>query len=146
MTDLSLNHSHLTRRVEESHAHNSLVCINDRLRLEEQLSIMSNALFSTRAQVQWLLNREKRTLGAVAVGQQQQQQQAATVRGRALAATVVVGGQAPSEEPGAGVNRNAYGNVYGNEYPAGTGPGGIAGLPLRPARRTSGGSQERVKL
>ncbi|ERF70550.1 hypothetical protein EPUS_07971 [Endocarpon pusillum Z07020] len=139
VTDLSLNHNHLSRRVEQGDAHNSMVCINDRLRLEEQLSIMSNALFSTRAQVQWLLNRE-RTLGA-AIDQQQQQQQAA-MRGRALAATVV--GQAQTAEPGAGANGSGNGN--GNEYPAGTGPG-IAGPQLRPARRTSGGgSQERVKL
>ncbi len=137
VTSLSLSQTDLTRRIDETHAHTSLVCINDRLRLEEQLSVLSNAMFSTRAQVQWLLNREKRTRGAEAL------------RGRGLvdtAAVVVVGGQAEStsEESGAGVDGSASAN--GNEYPSGTGLGN-AGLPLRPARRTSGGgSQERVKL
>ncbi len=141
VTELTLNQRQLGRRVDESHAHSSLICTNDRLRLEEQLSVLSNALFSTRAQLQWLLNREKGQ-------QQQQQQQQAKLRGRGVAAsatiaTAVVAG----EESGVGVIGIGIGN--GNKYPAGgTGaPSSAAGLPLRPARRTSGGgSQERVKL
>ena len=120
VTDLSTNLTQLTRTVEEVDARNSMLTMNETLRLKEELSIMNNGMFNTRAQVQWLLTRE-RTAG----------QQAAGIRGRAT--TPAVPSPAQTDEGSATTSTN-----------------GAAVSAMRPLarRRTSGGggSQERVKL
>ena len=122
VVELGMNLTQLTRNVEEVDARNSMLTMNETLRLKEELTLMSNGLYSTRTQVQWLLNRER-------TGQQ------SGVRGRAAAPPVSQSHISTADEPAVGANANGAGTASG-----------LTGLPMRPPRRTSGGSQERVKL
>jgi Zinc finger, C3HC4 type (RING finger)/TRAF-type zinc finger len=179
VAELGMNLTQLTRTVEEVDARNSMLTMNETLRLKEELSLTNNGLYSTRAQVQWLLNRERtgqqqqpgirgRPAAASAAAaaawcqgqtsrglssssssssnlvsgadqprpQQQQQQQQPGIRGRPAEASVSHTHIPTNEEPaGAGPNG-----------PGGSTPSALTALVTSPVRRTSGGSQERVKL
>jgi Zinc finger, C3HC4 type (RING finger)/TRAF-type zinc finger len=122
VTELGLNITQLSRTVDEVDARNSMLTINETLRLKEELTLTNNGLYGTRTQVQWLLNRER-------AGQQP------GARGRATAPSVTHP-QTPSIV-GAAAGTNGTGAITSS---------GLNGHTMRPARRTSGGSQERVKL
>lgn len=128
--ELALNLGRLSCRVEEVDASNSMLTMNETLRLKEELSLVNNGLFSTRTQVQWLLNRER-------TGQQP------GIRGRVPPLPPPPpphhrAGQTPippAHEPTPGTNENVTDISYNFLPPA-----------ARRTRTTSGGSQERVKL
>jgi zinc finger of C3HC4-type, RING/TRAF-type zinc finger len=120
--NLTQNFTQLTRNIEEVDARNSMMTMNETLRLKEELALINNGLYSTRTQVQWLLNRERS-------GQQP------AIRGRAMASAVGHPQTPTADESATGANPNGA-----------TTPPGLSGLAVRPTRRTSGGSQERVKL
>lgn len=137
--DLSIDLTRLTRDVEQVDARNSMLTMNETLRLKEELSLMNNGLYSTRTQVQWLLNRERLT------GQTQAAGAGVGAMGRAAALVSAVSqsrlAATTTRDEAAGVNVNANANGAGTTASALTG-----GIAMRPARRTSGASQERVKL
>jgi Zinc finger, C3HC4 type (RING finger)/TRAF-type zinc finger len=125
----------LQQTVSEVDARNSMLTMNETMRIKEELAITNNALYSTRAQVNWLLNRERAS----------QQQQQTGVRGRTANSTAVGSTQASSGDEA----QLAVGNGNGSgsaATPAWTSQGVVAAMVGAPARRRSGGSQERVKL
>lgn len=122
VADLGLNITQLSRTIEEVDARNSMLTINETLRMKEELALTNNGLYGTRTQVQWLLNRERAS-------------QQPGARGRTTAPLV----SHPQLTPGPEVVAGSDGNSVG------TSPV-VNGIAMRPARRTSGGSQERVKL
>ena len=122
VADLGQSLTQLSRTIEEVDARNSMLTVNETLRLKEELALTNNGLYSTRTQVQWLLNRER-------AGQQP------GVRGRYTAPSVSQPQISPSEDIAAVTNGTAAGALPVSN-----------GQTMRPARRTSAGSQERVKL
>lgn len=121
--ELSVNLNQLTRTVEEVDARNSMLTMNETLRLKEELTMTNNGLFSTRTQVQWLLNRERAGL------------QQPGISNRAMAPSVSHT-QTTSNDEIASVS---------NGSSEGTSPGSSGAGPV-PVRRTSRSSQDRVKL
>ncbi|KIW63774.1 hypothetical protein PV04_08751 [Phialophora macrospora] len=117
-------------------ARTSMQLMNETLRIKEELAHTNAALFSTRSQVQWLLNRER-------IGQQQQ---AMGMRGR----TPSVQPHSTNLDPSArsSVSEGTDPSAQGSSSERQPSPGFVASSPnFRPQmRRPSGGSQERVKL
>ncbi|KAL2436832.1 hypothetical protein ABEF95_014752 [Exophiala dermatitidis] len=124
--------SALSTTINDIDARTSMQIMNETLRIKEDLAHTNAALFSTRAQVQWLLNRER-------IGQQQQ---AMGMRGRAPSAQPPpVSARSSVSEGGDSVGQSSTSESHPLSN-LGTSP-----PTLRPLiRRLSGGSQERVKL
>lgn len=135
VTTLERDLSTMSNIISDLDARTSMQLMNETLRIKEDLAHTNAALFSTRAQVQWLLNRER-------VGQQQQ---AMGIRGRA-----------PSAQPqGTNVSQSTRSSMSeGNDPPVRASNSDThAPTPLvgqspnfRPQMRRLSGSQERVKL
>ncbi|KAK6381320.1 hypothetical protein LTS17_004377 [Exophiala oligosperma] len=130
--DIAALHNHIS----DLDARTSMQIMNETLRIKEDLAHTNAALFSTRAQVQWLLNRER-------IGQQQQ-----AMRGRAPSAQ-----PQPPPPPAAQSTRSSMseGNDVSNlgtSFDSQPSSSSLAPSPnFRPQmRRLSGASQERVKL
>ncbi|KAI1610798.1 hypothetical protein EDD37DRAFT_631272 [Exophiala viscosa] len=124
----------LHNNIADLDARTSMQLMNETLRVKEDLAHTNAALFSTRAQVQWLLNRER-------IGQQQQ---AMGMRGRTSSAQ-----PQPSNQAHRGsVSDDAEGPHLGTSVDSQPSSSSLAPSPnFRPQiRRLSGGSQERVKL
>lgn len=124
--------SSLSNNLAEVDARTSMHIMNETLRIKEDLAHTNAALFSTKAQVHWLLNRER-------AGQQ------LGVRGRAPGPPSSSSVAGPSSQPAASVSAAPMARGLSSE-----GSGGEQTvediLARRPTRRPSGGSQERVKL
>ncbi|KAK5094327.1 hypothetical protein LTR70_004220 [Exophiala xenobiotica] len=162
--------SHLT----DLDARSSMALMNETLRIREELAHINGAMYSTRAQVQWLLNRERimgqreamgqrGRVGAPGGGSAQTQAQG---QGQGQGARAERGGPAQNSQSAAGVaggtstqrpsiDRNlssAWSTISQAAAGSGSGPSSAATSPMfsaaRPSlRRLSGGSsQERVKL
>ena len=73
-------------------ARSSMMIMNETMRIKDELAQQSGAFFSTRAQVQWLLNRERDRMHMAQVQQQQQlrQQQQDGVQGSAAGSSGTV--------------------------------------------------------
>ena len=122
MTTLENDILHIANNLADLDARSSMQIMNETLRIKEELAHTNAALFSTRAQVQWLLNRER--MG--------------NMRGRTAAAATTAP-IAPAME-----TSSSSGSAVAGPSSAGN---SAANTPsLRPVRRLSGGSQERVKL
>jgi hypothetical protein len=115
--DLSSNLADVDARI-------SMHIMNETLRIKEDLAHTNAALFATRSQLQWLLNRER-------AGQHN------AIRGRAPPPPAASSSQAPAATPMA---RGPSSEGSGSEQTA------ELVLASRSGRRPSGGSQERVKL
>ena len=135
VTTLEHDISNMSNAISDLDARTSMQLMNETLRIKEDLAHTNAALFSTRAQVQWLLNRER-------VGQQQQ----AMMRGRT-----------PSTQPqGQNVSQSTRSSISEGNDPSAQqsnsephpSASSLGQSPVfRPQnRRLSGGSQERVKL
>lgn len=122
VSNLENDISHIANNLADLDARSSMQIMNETLRIKEDLAHTNAALFSTRAQVQWLLNRER--MG--------------NMRGRtaAAASTAPI---ASAMEP-----RSSSGSAVAG--PSSAGNSAVNTPSLRPVRRPSGGSQERVKL
>lgn len=120
---LDMNFIQLSRRVGEVDARNSMLTMNEIVRLKEELTVTNNGLFSTRAQVQWLLSRER-------TGQRP------GIRGTDPPPPASQSRTPPPDETTAGAN----GSGAGNSRPLHAPP------TLGRTRTRSGGSQDRVKL
>jgi hypothetical protein len=118
-------------------ARTSMQIMNETLRIKEDLAHTNAALFSTRSQVQWLLNRDR-------IGQQQQ---AMGMRGRAPSAQPQPSNQAQSSRSSVSEERSETSHL-GTSLDGQPSSSNVAPSPnFRPqGRRLSGGSQERVKL
>lgn len=155
----------LETQLTDLDARSSMALMNETLRIREELAHINGAMYSTRAQVQWLLNRER------IMGQREVMAAGSTTRGRVgpninsaaqtSASTSVdagSGGQArvdgSSGEQRPSIDRNMTSAWPTSQASAGVGslPSSAATSPMfgaaRPSlRRQSGGSsQERVKL
>lgn len=135
VTNLEQDISALANQISDLDARTSMHLMNETLRIKEDLAHTNAALFSTRAQVQWLLNRER--MGA--------QQQAMGIRGRAPSA----------QPPGPNMTSSARSSMSEGTDAAGQGSSSenqpsssnVAPSPnFRPQVRRLSGSQERVKL
>lgn len=126
----------LHNNISDLDARTSMQIMNETLRVKEDLAHTNAALFSTRAQVQWLLNRER-------IGQQQQ---AMGMRGRTSSAQPQASNQGQSIR--GSVSDDAEGSHLGTSVDSQHSSSSLAPSPnFRPQiRRLSGGSQERVKL
>jgi hypothetical protein len=126
----------MASNIADLDARTSMQLMNETLRIKEELAHTNAALFSTRSQVQWLLNRER-------IGQQQQ---AMGMRGR----TPSVQAHPTNPDPSArsSVSEGTDPSAQGSSSERQPSPGFVASSPnFRPQmRRPSGGSQERVKL
>lgn len=135
VSNLENDMSALANNISELDARTSMQVMNETLRIKEELAHTNAALFSTRSQVQWLLNRER-------VGQQQQ---AMGLRGRTPSVQPQSSNEVQSARSSVSEDNDASGQASSSEnHPAGN----LASSPsFRPQiRRLSGGSQERVKL
>jgi len=123
--------SALSNTISELDARASMQLMNETLRIKEELAHTNAALFSTRAQVQWLLNRER-------AGQQQQM----GMRGRAPSAGQGHGASSSTQHSASGEAAEASLGITGE-----TQASGLSASPnFRPQMRRLSGSQERVKL
>lgn len=118
--DLSSNLADVDARI-------SMHIMNETLRIKEDLAHTNAALFATRSQIQWLINRER-------VGQQM------AVRGRAPPPAASSSSQAAATVSAAPMARGPSSEGSGGEQTM------DSVLATRATRRSSGGSQERVKL
>lgn len=125
--NLQLDVRDLSSNLAEVDARMSMHIMNETLRIKEDLAHTNAALFATRSQLHWLLNRER-------AGQH------TGVRGRAPAPPV-----ASSSSQAAGASAAPMARAPSSEGP-GSEQTAESGLASRPGRRASGGSQERVKL
>lgn len=135
VTTLERDLSTMSNIISDLDARTSMQLMNETLRIKEDLAHTNAALFSTRAQVQWLLNRER-------VGQQQQ---AMGMRGRA-----------PSTQPqGQNVAQSTRSSMSEGNDPSAQASSSDNHPPtsnlgqspnFRPQMRRLSGSQERVKL
>ena len=126
----------MANNIVDLDARSSMQIMNETLRIKEELAHTNAALFSTRSQVQWLLNRER-------IGQQQQ---AMGMRGRTPSVQPQTNQLAPSAR--SSVSEGTDNTGQGSSSERQPSPGFVASSPnFRPQmRRLSGGSQERVKL
>ena len=124
----------LQNALAELDARTSMTMMNETLRLKEDLAHQSAGLFSTRAQVQWLLNRERERM---VHGQQMHhhQQMQAQQRGRA--------GQPSTNQDGAGAPGPAPGTSPGT---ATTGLGAGMSSARTSISTDNGGAGEGVSL
>jgi len=161
--------SHLT----DLDARSSMALMNETLRIREELAHINGAMYSTRAQVQWLLNRERmlgqrdamRDIGRGRVGApsagtgsntgQGQTQGSGSAGGSGGASTTGASSAASAGTQRPSADRNmssAWSTVSQAAAAIASGPSSAATSPMfsatRPTlRRLSGGSsQERVKL
>lgn len=136
VTTLERDISAMSNAISDLDARTSMQLMNETLRIKEDLAHTNAALFSTRAQVQWLLNRER-------VGQQQQ---AMNMRGRAPSAQPQVQNVSQSTRSSMSEGNDPSAQPSGSEsHPSASSLG--QSPVFRPQnRRLSGGSQERVKL
>lgn len=155
ITTLSTQLLTLQNNLADLDARTSMMLMNETLRIKEDLAQQGAGLFSTRAQVQWLLNRERERM-VIAHQQQQTQTQSQAqaqhigserpglARGRSSNVGGGVGAAAAAGEGSSSSARSSFstGNAAGLEEGAllGTSP------RLRPLGRRLSGSQERVKL
>lgn len=157
----------LESQLTDLDARSSMALMNETLRIREELAHINGAMYSTRAQVQWLLNRER------IIGQREAMAAGPTMRGRvgpnltstAQAVTNVnnessssgqqqLRADTHSNEQRPSIDRNMTSAWSTSQASAGVGslPSSAATSPMfgaaRPSlRRQSGGSsQERVKL
>jgi hypothetical protein len=141
ITNLSTQMLTLENNLADMDARISMMVLNETFRIKEDLAQQGAGLFSTRAQVQWLLNRERERM-QMAYSSAQQQPGLETRPGLARGRSSVDGlGE------GSGSARSSFSNAgpeaSGSSATApspGMGPRGVGG-----GRRLSG-SQERVKL
>ncbi|KIW81946.1 hypothetical protein Z517_04972 [Fonsecaea pedrosoi CBS 271.37] len=137
VSNLEQDISAMSNALADLDARSSMQIMNETLRIKEELAHTNAALFSTRSQVQWLLNRER-------VGQQQQQ--AGLTRGRAPSAQPHPSNTASSAR--SSVSEGTDGSGQGSNLESQ--PSGSANLAtspsFRPQVRRLSGSQERVKL
>ncbi|OAL40405.1 hypothetical protein AYO20_00141 [Fonsecaea nubica] len=137
VSNLEQDISAMSNALADLDARSSMQIMNETLRIKEELAHTNAALFSTRSQVQWLLNRER-------VGQQQQQ--AGLTRGRAPSAQPHPANTASSAR--SSVSEGTDGSGQGSNLDSQ--PSGSANLAtspsFRPQVRRLSGSQERVKL
>ncbi|KAK5304120.1 hypothetical protein LTR99_004576 [Exophiala xenobiotica] len=124
----------LNNNISDLDARTSMQIMNETLRIKEDLAHTNAALFSTRAQVQWLLNRER-------IGQQQQ-----AMRGRAPSAQPRPSN--PGQSTRSSISEGNEVSNLGTSLESHASSSSAAPSPnFRPQiRRLSGGSQERVKL
>jgi hypothetical protein len=142
----------MSNNLADLDARSSMQIMNETLRLKEELAHTNAAVFSTRSQVQWLLQRER-------IGQQQQSM---GIRGR----TPAVQSQLPTQPQALNQgSSSASGSisegstsdtsptmgaalpVQGQNHDRQPSPGFVASSPnFRPQIRRLSGSQERVKL
>ncbi|RMZ88579.1 hypothetical protein DV736_g4203, partial [Chaetothyriales sp. CBS 134916] len=121
----------LQHSVTELDARTSMTMMNETLRLKEDLAHHSAGLFSTRAQVQWLLTRERERI--------------MSMRARPEQALGMAGSAAPII-PAASVGSSVSGEG-GIDSELGHGRSPTMPSPMvHPANRRLSGSQERVKL
>ena len=130
----------MANNIADLDARTSMQLMNETLRLKEELAHTNAGLFSTRSQVQWLLNRER-------IGQQQQAM-GMGMRGR----TPSTQPQPPPANGGASTRSSVsegtdMSGVQGSSSERQPSPGFVASSPnFRPQMRRLSGSQERVKL
>lgn len=129
--------SALAAQISDLDARTSMQLMNETLRIKEDLAHTNAALFSTRAQVQWMLNRER-------IGQQQ--------------AAMGLRGRVPSTQPqtlGHGSDQSTRSSMSEGNDPVVQASGSDHQPPppnlgaspnFRPQVRRLSGSQERVKL
>jgi hypothetical protein len=136
VTTLEQDISAMSNAISDLDARTSMQLMNETLRIKEDLAHTNAALFSTRAQVQWLLNRER--LG--------QQQQAMGMRGRAPSAQPQ--GQNVSQSTRSSMSEGNDSSTQPSSSETHPSASNLGQSPsFRPQiRRLSGGSQERVKL
>lgn len=153
ITNLSTQLLTIQNNLADLDARQSMMVMNETLRLKEDLAQQGAGLFSTRAQVQWLLNRERermQQMAAHAAASQQQQQ--------AAGATPTPGHSGAMEPRPPGLARGRSSNIGFGEGSSSTrssfsnGTNTSEGVSVSPrvAPRAGGrrlsGSQERVKL
>jgi hypothetical protein len=130
----------LSHTITDLDARTSMQIMNETLRVKEDLAHTNAALFSTRAQVQWLLNRER--LG--------QQQQAMGMRGRApsVQPQPQPQGQNQTQSTRSSMSEGTDGSAQVSSSDGGNPSGSNLGASpsFRPQVRRLSGSQERVKL
>ena len=63
VTTLEREINAMSRGIADMDARTSMMVMNDNLRIKEDLALVNAALFSTRRQVQWLLDRERSQIG-----------------------------------------------------------------------------------
>lgn len=105
-------------QVNELDARSSMALMNETLRIREELAHINGQMYSTRAQVQWLLNRER------IVGQRE------AMRGRAAvgnASTTAANNASSSEVAGTTTGVGSAGSAQPTATTAGTNIGGTAG-------------------
>ena len=125
----------MANNITDLDARSSMQIMNETLRIKEELAHTNAALFSTRSQVQWLLNRER-------IGQQQQ---AMGMRGRTPSVQPQPTQLAPSARTSVSAGTDNSGQRSSSERQPS--PGFVASSPnFRPQMRRLSGSQERVKL
>ncbi len=125
----------MANNIADLDARTSMQLMNETLRIKEELAHTNAALFSTRSQVQWLLNRER-------IGQQQQ---AMGMRGRTPSVQPQSANAGPSTR--SSVSEGTDPSALGSSSERQPSPGFVASSPnFRPQMRRLSGSQERVKL
>ncbi|EXJ94152.1 hypothetical protein A1O1_02545 [Capronia coronata CBS 617.96] len=131
--------SALSNTISDLDARTSMQIMNETLRIKEDLAHTNAALFSTRAQVQWLLNRER-------VGQQQQAM-GMGMRGRAPSAQPPVSHEGASARSSVSEGGDSAGQVSSSDgHPVISVSGSSPNFRPQLRRLSGGGSQERVKL
>ena len=170
ITALESHLAQLQSNLTDLDARSSMALMNETLRIREELAHINGAMYSTRAQVQWLLNRERMLgqreamargrIGAPSAIVEQGQNatggagastaQAAATAGVSGSASASTGTQRPS------IDRNLSSawstSQAANAGGVGSGPSSAATSPMfgaaRPSLRRSsdGSSRERVKL
>ncbi|RMD45032.1 hypothetical protein DV735_g201, partial [Chaetothyriales sp. CBS 134920] len=127
ITTLSNTLTGLQHSVSELDARTSMTMMNETLRLKEDLAHHSAGLFSTRAQVQWLLTRERERI--------------MSMRTRPEQALGMAGSAAPILPQGSAASSVSGEGGIDSERSHGRSPSLV-----HPANRRLSGSQERVKL
>lgn len=135
VANLEQDISALHNNISDLDARTSMQVMNETLRIKEDLAHTNAALFSMRAQVQWLLNRER-------VGQQQQ---AMGMRGRAPSAQPQAPN--PTQSTRSSVSEGTDPAMLGTSADTQASSSNLGTSPtFRPQVRRLSGSQERVKL
>lgn len=160
VSNLENDVTNMQNSMNELDARTSMALMNETLRLKEELAHVNAALFSTRAQVQWLLNRERMNMGMMRgrpsmISPQQSQPQANPQAQTQTSAEQSSSSAATADIPQSTQNIDAL-----SGYPFGTSPSAQSSTSTSPIfgaismdstrrpsiRRPSGGSQERFKL
>ncbi|ETN45194.1 uncharacterized protein HMPREF1541_10071 [Cyphellophora europaea CBS 101466] len=152
MTNLSTQLLTVQNNLADLDARTSMMVMNETLRLKEDLAQQGAGLFSTRAQVQWLLNRERERMQMAHAHAQSAASQSQTQGQGPGSSSGGAGG--PAERPGFARGRSSnIGLGEGSSSARSSfshGTGDSVSVSPRVAPRAGGrrlsGSQERVKL